>query len=179
MNKYLSYSFLYDDPADLRCDFEIATDEVASMIGYLRSLIDDEGLREELCKLNELMYHVNPCLRTRLAITPAEVDWLHERIETLQREVRERFDAAAAPRPNKARFVIPQGCPAASYSHIIRNRCKALVRMMYRHKERGNAVDDLLFDYVNLFSGYFYSLSLKLNQDQGVEEREFTSRVYF
>ncbi|MDR1411193.1 MAG: ATP--cob(I)alamin adenosyltransferase [Spirochaetaceae bacterium] len=178
MNKYLSYSFLYDDPADLRCDFEIATDEAASMIGFLRSLIDDEALREELCRLNELMYHINPCLRTKTTIVEEELDWLRDRVEELQREIRESFDAAASPRKNRPRFVVPQGCPAASYSHIIRNKCKALVRLMYRHKKQGHKVEDILFDYVNLFSGYFYSLALKLNKDGGVAETEFISRVY-
>jgi cob(I)alamin adenosyltransferase len=178
MNKYLAYSFLYDAPEDLRCDFEIATDGAASMIGFLRSLIDDNALKEELCKLNELMYHINPSLRTKTTITGEELDWLEGRVEEIQREIREDFDAAAPPRKNRPRFVIPQGCPAAAYSHIIRNKCKSLVRLMYRHREQGNKVDDILFDCVNLFSGYFYSLALKLNRDRGIAETEFTSRVY-
>jgi ATP:cob(I)alamin adenosyltransferase len=178
MNKHLSYSFLYDDPEDLRCDFEIATDEVASMVGFLRSLIDDDALREELCTLNELMYHINPCLRTKITIIAEELGWLEDRVEAIQWEVRESFDSAVHRRENKPRFVIPQGCPAASYSHIIRNKCKALVRLMYRHQQQGHKIDDLLFDYVNLFSGYFYSLALKLNRDKGIVEREFISRVY-
>jgi ATP:cob(I)alamin adenosyltransferase len=178
MSKYLSYSFLYDEPEDLRCDFEIATDEAASMIGFLRSLIDEEALREELCKLNELMYHINPCLRTKTTIVEEELNWLRDRVEGIQREIRESFNAAASPRKNKPRFVIPQGSPAASYSHIIRNKCKALVRLMYRHQEQGHKVEEILFDYVNLFSGYFYSLALKLNHDQGIPETEFISRVY-
>jgi cob(I)alamin adenosyltransferase len=178
MNNYLSYSFLYDDPADLRCDFEIATDEAASMIGFLRSLIEDEALRDELCRLNELMYHINPCLRTKNTITGEELNRLRDRVESIQREIRESFDAAALPRKNGPRFVIPQGCPAASYSHIIRNKCKALVRLMYRHQEQGHKVEGILFDCVNLFSGYFYSLALKLNRDAGMPETEFVSRVY-
>ncbi|MDR2052679.1 MAG: ATP--cob(I)alamin adenosyltransferase, partial [Treponema sp.] len=140
--------------------------------------IEDEALREELCKLNELMYHINPCLRTKTTIVEEELNWLRDRVEGIQREIRESFDAAAAPRKNKPRFVIPQGCPAASYSHIIRNKCKALVRLMYRHEEQGHKVEGILFDYVNLFSGYFYSLALKLNRDEGIPETEFISRVY-
>ncbi|MDR3174701.1 MAG: ATP--cob(I)alamin adenosyltransferase, partial [Treponema sp.] len=65
-----------------------------------------------------------------------------------------------------------------AYSHIIRNKCKSLVRLLYRHRQQGNPAEDLLFDFINLYSGYFYSLSLKLNQDEGVEEIPFTSRVY-
>jgi ATP:cob(I)alamin adenosyltransferase len=178
MNKYLSYSFLYDDPADLRCDFEILTDEISSMIGFLRSLTDDDAVREDLRWLNELVYHVNPTLRTRTAITGEELEWLRGRVEKLQEEVRDSFNAAAAPKPNVPRFVVPQGCSAAAYSHIIRNKCKAAVRLLYRHQQQGNKVDDIIFDFVNLSSGYFFSLALKLNKDEGVEEREFISRVY-
>lgn len=42
MSKFLAYPFLYDEAADLNCDFEILTDEISSMIGLLRSLPDDE-----------------------------------------------------------------------------------------------------------------------------------------
>jgi ATP:cob(I)alamin adenosyltransferase len=178
MNKYLSYCFLYDDPDDLRCDFEIAADEIASMIGLLRSLVKDENLCAELTRLNELMYHINPSLRTRLALSVEELEWLAEKVNEMQAEIRKSFDQAAPYSEKKPRFVVPQGCTAASYSHIIRNKCKSLVRLLYRHKEQGNSVEDMLFDFINLYSGYFYTLALKLNQDAGVVETEFKSRVY-
>ncbi|MDR0877176.1 MAG: ATP--cob(I)alamin adenosyltransferase [Treponema sp.] len=177
MNKYLSYSFLYDPPGDLRCDFEILTDEISSMIGFLRSLTDDDIIREDLCKLNELIYHVNPTLRKRTAITAEELEWLLGRTKKMQAEIQDSF-TAAAPKTNLPRFVVPQGCSAAAYSHIIRNKCKAAVRLLYRHQQQGNRVDDIVFDFINLSSGYFFSLALKLNKDQGVEEKEFLSRVY-
>jgi ATP:cob(I)alamin adenosyltransferase len=178
LNKYLAYSFLYDDPADLRCDFEILTDEISSMIGFLRSLTEDSVTREDLCKLNELIYHVNPTLRTRTTITMEELEWLHGRVEKLQKEIKDSFDTAATPKKTVPRFVVPQGCTAAAYSHIIRNKCKAAVRLLYRHQQQGNKIGDIVFDFVNLSSGYFFSLALKLNKDQNAEEREFLSRVY-
>jgi cob(I)alamin adenosyltransferase len=192
MNKYLAYSFLYDDPADLRCDFEIASDEISSMIGLLRSLISDEALRSDLTRLNELMYHINPSLRKKTAVTGEELEWLRGKVTELQEAIKTGFDKAAPSRGKAPRFVIPQGCTAACYSHIIRNKCKSLVRLLYRHKERGNPegttgpsipagstpVDELIFDFINLYSGYFFSLALKLNQDAGVAETEFISRVY-
>jgi cob(I)alamin adenosyltransferase len=181
IRKYLAYCFLYDDPADLRCDFEIASDEIASMIGFLRSLLTHEGLRAELTTLNELMYHINPSLRTNLAVSQEELDWLVGKVQEMQAAIRARFDTAAPSQgkhEKKPRFVVPQGCTAACYSHIIRNKCKSLVRHLYRYKEQGNPVEDLLFELINVYSGYFYTLALKLNQDHGVEEIEFTSRVY-
>lgn len=59
-SKYEAYPFLSDPSEDLRCDFEILTDETASLIGLLRSEIKDKALREELLRICEITYHVNP-----------------------------------------------------------------------------------------------------------------------
>ncbi|MDO7205237.1 hypothetical protein Q5M85_14955 [Paraclostridium bifermentans] len=46
MSKYLAYPFLYDKSDDLRCDYEIFTDEISSTIGLLRAFIVDENLKK-------------------------------------------------------------------------------------------------------------------------------------
>lgn len=168
MNKYIAYPFLYDESSDIRCDFEIMSDEISSMIGLLRSLVDDKNLKEDLSKINEIMYHINPSIRTRVAVTPEELSWLDEKMSDIREEVKDTF----------TKFVLPQGCTEASYCHVIRSKCKSLVRLLSRYKQQGNDVEDLLFDFVNLYSGYFFVLGLKLNKDKGVEETEFESRVY-
>jgi len=179
MNKYLAYTFLYDDSADLRCDFEILTDEISSMIGLLRSLLDetdkksDPELEENLCKINELMYHINPSLRTTITVSEKELEWLLLKINELQKIIEQKPTAEK----NQA-FFVPQGCTQAAYSHVIRNRCKALVRLLSRYQQQGNTVIEILFDFINLYSGYFYFLSLWFNKNHGIEERSFISRVY-
>ncbi|MDR2134726.1 MAG: hypothetical protein LBP27_06420 [Treponema sp.] len=198
MNKYLSYPFLYEDSRDLRCDFEILTDEISGMIGLLRSLVKEESLRDDLTRANELMYHINPSLRTRTAVTCEELAWLDGKTEALRAEARgdsaeqgesspepgESSPAGGGPRPENggpakgACFVLPQGCAAASLAHVIRSRCKALVRLLSRHRQQGHKTEEILFDFINLFSGYFFFLALRLNRDSGVEELEFKSRVY-
>ena len=45
---YEAYPFLCDAGTDLRCDFELMTDEMASLTGLLRSGVTDETIREEL-----------------------------------------------------------------------------------------------------------------------------------
>jgi cob(I)alamin adenosyltransferase len=171
LSAYVAYTFLYDPSADLRCDFEILSDEIASMIGLVRALIDDRvvqdggELREDLLKISELMYHINPSLRTKIAVTGEELAWLHEKAVRLQVDP-------------SSRFVVPQGCVPAAYSHVIRSKCKALVRLLSRHAQQGHPVDDILFDFINLFSNYFFALALRLNHVYGVTEVPFTSRVY-
>ncbi|MCU9807626.1 hypothetical protein LEQ06_05255 [Paraclostridium sp. AKS46] len=69
MSKYLAYPFLYDKSDDLRCDYEIFTDEISSTIGLLRAFIVDENLKKELSEINELVYHMNASLRTFVSLT--------------------------------------------------------------------------------------------------------------
>jgi cob(I)alamin adenosyltransferase len=179
MNKYLAYCYLYEDATDLKCDFEILTDEISGMIGLLRSLLDDTDrtadpeLAENLSKINELMYHINPSLRTEVMVTTEELDWLFQQTQSLQ-----KITEGSAPAGDSITFVLPQGCTQAAYSHVIRSKCKTLVRLLSRYKQQGNEVREILFDFCNLYSGYFYFLSLWFNKNHGEEERPFTSRVY-
>lgn len=168
MSKYLAYPFLYDKSCDLRCDFEILTDEISSMIGLLRAYVEDSELKDELSKVNELMYHLNPSLRTKTTVTEEELIWLEQRYIYHSEYVKERFN----------KFVLPEGSRQSGFCHVIRSKCKALVRLTSRYKERGNNVDEIIFDFANLFSGYFFVLALKFNKDENIEETEFISRNY-
>ena len=168
MSKYLAYPFLYDKSDDLRCDYEIFTDEISSTIGLLRAFIVDENLKKELSEINELVYHMNASLRTFVSVTNDELKWLESRTLFYQEEIKGIID----------KFVLPQGGVCGSYAHIIRTKCKGLVRLLHRYKENGNDVDELLFDFANLLSGYFFVLAIKLNKDEGIQETEFISRNY-
>ncbi len=165
---YEAYPFLCDDDADLRCDFELLTDEMASATGLLRAQVADEALREELLWLCELLYHFNPTLRTRLTVTNAE----RARLAAAE----ERLRAQAAGRC--ARFVLTQGCAAACTAHLLRVRAKCLVRLLYRCLQRGGHVPDAALDIANLLSGYYFALALTLNAMAGVEEIPYVSRNY-
>jgi len=165
---YKAYPFLYDKSDDLRCDFEILTDEITSYIGLMKSFVEDKIISKELETLGMLMYHVNPALRMKTEITEEEMNWLFDRCKVYTEELRSKFD----------KFVLPQGSKSASFGHVVRTKCKSLVRLLHRHKENGNNVDEMLFDFANLSSQYFFLLSLKLNDIDGVEEIEFKSRSY-
>jgi len=179
MSKYLAYCFLYDAADDLRCDFEILTDEISSMIGFLRSLLGDTDcvavpeLVTDLCKINELMYHINPSLRTKTLVTEEELEWLVQKTSALQKSLGAQPSKDGAPT-----FYIPQGFTQAACSHVIRSKCKTLVRLLSRHHQQGNAVSEILFDFCNLYSGYFYFLALWFNKIHGIQECPFVSRAY-
>lgn len=165
---YEAYPFLSDAGDDLRCDFELFTDQMASRTGLLRAQVKDEALREELLWVCELIYHINPTLRTRLTVTEAEKDRLFEIASRLKQECG----------PRCKMFVLTQGCEAACTAHLLRVQGKTLVRLIYRYCEQGNEVSPLLLDLANLLSGYFFYLALKLNELEGVDEIPYTSRNY-
>ncbi len=165
---YEAYPFLADAPDDLRCDFELATDRMASDIGLLRSGIHDEAMRAELLRLCELVYHMNPTLRTRLTVTDEEIGWVKGRVAALQQDTAGRCEC----------FVLTQGSESACRAHVLRVAGKELVRLLYRHMAGGHAVPAVLVDLANLLSGYFFHLALKLNEMAGVDEVPYTSRNY-
>ncbi len=165
---YEAYPFLADASEDLRCDFELLTDEISSLTGLLAAKVEDESLRQELLRIDELVYHANPTLRTRFTITQEEIDWLKERTRQLQSE-------AAG---DVHRFVLPCGCEAAALAHILRVKGKMLVRLIYRHMEQGVRGEEGLLDFCNLLSGYFFGIALLLNRWSKTPERDFVSRNY-
>lgn len=163
---YEAYPFLCDADDDLRCDFELATDELASAVGLLRSQVTELALSEELLWVCELIYHINPTLRTSLTVTEEETVRLADMVDRLQEE------------STVHGFVLPCGGQSVCVAHLLRVKAKCLVRLLYRYVQRGHEVPDRLLDICNLLSGYFYLLALKLNVLDGIEEHSYRSRNY-
>ncbi len=165
---YEAYPFLADSPEDLRCDFELMTDRMASEVGLLRAMVPDPECNGELLKICELIYHMNPTLRTRWTLTEEESAWLKERVIQLRELTEGRCK----------QFVLTQGSQAGCMAHLLRVRGKELVRLLYRHLHQGRPVPDALMDAANLLSGYFFFLALLLNEMDGVDEIPYVSRNY-
>ena len=107
---YEAYPFLCDAGEDLRCDFELLTDEMASRTGLLRAQVKDEALKAELLWVCELIYHMNPTLRTRLTVTEEECARLLELASGWKERCAGRCKL----------FVLTQGCEAACTAHLLR-----------------------------------------------------------
>jgi ATP:cob(I)alamin adenosyltransferase len=165
---YEAYPFLSDESEDLRCDFEIYTDKLSSMTGLLSAMCQEIELQKDLQKVDDLIYHSNPTLRTKMTVTEEEVQWLKTRVDALRDETKDRCE----------RFVLPYGSKRAALSHVLRAECKGLVRLLYRYNRTGKNVEPLLYDFTNLLSGYFFVLSLKLNALDGIDEIPYISRNY-
>lgn len=163
-SKFEAYPFLSDDSNNLMCDFEILTDEISSYIGLLNAKITNPEINSQLTKICEIVYHINPSLRTFVSVTKDELDWIEQCMKLNSTGIK--------------KFVLNHGSETACLSHIIRTKFKKLTRMLYQHIQNGNNIENILLDFTNLLSGYFFHLALKLNKINGVEEIEFISRNY-
>lgn len=163
-----AYPFLSEPARDLRCDFELMTDELASLTGLLRSLIgtQQEKLRAELLWICGLLYHFNPALRTDFHITEAEIGQLKTRVSQMEKSV------------SVSGFVLPVGSTAACTAHLLRVGCKNLVRLLYKNFEDSGRMMPAAVDFASLLSSYFFFLALMLNKEAGERELPFASRIY-
>jgi len=169
-NNEWAYPFLYDQVDSLMCDFEILTDEISSLIGWVRSLLPQgDPLRGELLEVAGKVYDLNGSLRGRCAISEEDISSLSALCDAYSHY------ASDAGTP----FVIPVGHPAACAAHVARTRAKAAVRLLYRERERmPKEQDAVLIRYANVLSNYMFLLALKINAEQGVGEVPFTSKSY-
>lgn len=119
--------------------------------------------------IDELIYHANASLRTFLSLKPEEIDWLRARTEALEAETAGLCD----------RFVLPAGSPRAwRCPRAAHGRQAARPAAVPLRSGAAGKVEDALFDFANLLSGYFFLLALALNHADGVPERPFESRNY-
>lgn len=156
-----AYSFLKE--AGCMCDYEIATDRLASTISLARHHIKHIK-QQDLHTLIELVYHANGSVRGACAIKEEEFHQLHQIYEAYHIEMRH--------------FVLPDGCIGASWLHVLRADTKAAVRLLYRITQEGHPVDKLLLDFMNLLSNTFFMMALYENQKEQHAETVFISRSY-
>lgn len=164
--EYLSYPFLYEKKKTV--DFELLTDEIASYLALAISYTADKDFKKELTKINELVYHLNPCVRSKTHLEAHEVAWLYSRYQAYEFVTKER----------ESLFVLPGGSTLASTLHILRTKCKHLVRLLHLITEEETQVHESLFDFSNVLANYFFVAAMYANKLDGIDEIPFTSRVY-
>lgn len=158
--EFCAYPFLKEDA--FLCDYEIATDMLASQVSLARHDIRHIPT-EVLQEIIEWLYHANGSIRGKCAIHQKEVDRL--------KEIYDRYETTITS------FVLPDGCKGASQLHVLRAQCKAVIRLMVRIGKQ-QEVPQTLFDFMNLLSNTFFMMSLYENKQEGYELIPFISRSY-
>ncbi|WP_194190724.1 hypothetical protein [Clostridium chrysemydis] len=160
----ISYPFLNEDFGYV--DHEVLTDSLSSFLG--RILSKNTPLKEETFWLMDRVLHLNGSLRGKIAIT--------------EKDIKEGLDILNKYRDlNKDRissFVYPTGHPLACEYHVARGEAKKVCRNLYRIKNSGLLVPEILIDFSNLITNILFVLSLEINRRNNVEEKIFISKSY-
>ena len=164
--QYLSYPFLYEKKNVV--DFELLTDEITSLLGQSIAICTDVDLKEELIQVASLVYHLNPCVRSKTELAQEELRWLFKRYTHYMKLTKSR----------ESYFVLPTGGQLGSSLHIVRTKAKQLVRLLHQLSEEGIEFYDSLFDFSNVLANYAFTAAMYANQLEGIKEIPFESRVY-
>ena len=164
MSKYQSCAYPLLKEASKQCDYEVASDEIASMLGYATHIVKHIP---ELERLVLMTYHLNGSIRGKLAVTDEDRNFL----ESLYVQYEEKVG-------RKTQFVLPQGSEGACFLHMLRSKAKAVVRLAYAIEREEHPVPELVLDLWNMLSNVLFQMALYENLMEGVQETVFVSKSY-
>jgi cob(I)alamin adenosyltransferase len=150
-----------------------SVDELMAHTSMLRDLVEDESLKEELLHV----LHVEMATASLLAVdgddSPDHLPHIGpEQILFLEQKIDE-MDASLEPLNS---FLIPGGHPAISQAHITRTVCRRTERAILRLIEECE-VDEVIIQYYNRLSDYFFVLSRKIAALLGVQQPPWNSML--
>jgi cob(I)alamin adenosyltransferase len=152
----------------LRIEAYGTVDELNSFIGWLRDLLTGDQLKEELLNIQNNLFVIGSLLAAQpgkkgLALPelpPAAVKELEEAID--------RMEVAVSPLRS---FILPGGHPSVSAAHICRTVCRRAERSVTALSEtEPGTVPNLIHEYLNRLSDYFFMLARFLTHQLGVQE---------
>ncbi|MEG0402956.1 MAG: ATP:cob(I)alamin adenosyltransferase [Anaerorhabdus sp.] len=157
-----AYSFLYESSS--LCDYEIATDELASQTGLAMHYVK----HSDLSKLVELIYHANGSMRAKVAITDEDIRYLSR-----------LYDEYVEMVGDLKYFVIPEGCLGACHLHCLRSKTKSIIRLIHKIDQEPNREKrQILHDFFNMLSNIFFYMALVENKNEQINEIKFVSKSY-
>ena len=166
--------------ADAQVEAYGQLDELNSAIGCFYSFYGNQVLSEEyralILQIQRDLFKIGSLLsfdfRTNKPFTYSFIEG--KDVEKLEREI-DAMQAALAPLRG---FILPGGCAAAAYAHLLRcRRCERRVMALYERwaAEVTRGVNYascfvLALRYINRLSDFFFVMARFLNREQGTEE---------
>ena len=148
-------------------------DELASWIGYTRSLIENDDeidsllgrIQRELFLVGiELATHPKPSSAQNVQVTPAMVKVLEEEIDRLDAEL-----------PPLSTFIVPGGAHAAAALQVARTIGRRAERKVVALAQ-DEKLNPMLIPYLNRLSSLLFVLARVVNKRGGIEEEKWASR---
>ena len=150
--------------ADIRIEAYGTVDELNSYLGIVIALYEDNGVKEELLRIQRTLFKAGAILATSpdkpqllMPFDEEETLFLENRIDEMQKDL--------TPLKN---FILPSGSLLISHIHVARTICR-------RAERRIVAIDDkhgyqAILTYLNRLSDYLFVLARKAAKDTGIKE---------
>ncbi|MDR2208863.1 MAG: hypothetical protein LBE22_07835 [Azoarcus sp.] len=172
----LCYTYIYD--TSWLCDYEVLTDELCAQLGMAFSAAETDtalpDLAPDLDRLQALALHANGSIRGKLAVTEADLDWLHARYNHFRQEIEAR-------EPDRLKnFVLPRGLAPVPELHQARSTAKKALRCLVRveEEETRREIPPEIPRFLNMMCNFCFLLTVLINQRRGIAEPHFISRSY-
>lgn len=147
-------------------------DELNSFIGLVRDHLTNEVLRDELKRIQEILFTVG----SHLAADPSKENlWIPEIKPTEVAFLEKGIDRMQADLPPLKNFILPGGHPVVSHCHVVRCVCRRAERNVVALGEL-EKVDPILSQYLNRLSDYFFVLARFVGKELDAEEVVWTAR---
>ena len=139
-----------------------AVDEANAVLGIILSRIDDFTHREELEKIQGMLFEIGALLADPDARSthPTDGDVVH--LELLIDDVSKNL-------PPQTHFILPGGTSLAATIHFARTVVRQAERRVTTVSQHGT-VPSAALKYLNRLSDYLHVLARALNQEHGVRE---------
>lgn len=150
----------------LRVDAYGTVDELNSFVGWLRDSCDDTDLRQTLADIQHRLFTVGAHLASDPSKKLPTPDLLDSDLQLLENQI----DTMESGLPPLRNFILPGGHPAVSVCHVCRTVCRRAERLTVALQQSGEPVEEIVLQYLNRLSDYFFVLSRHLAQTLQAEE---------
>ena len=160
---------------DPRIEAYGTVDELMAHTGYLHDMLKDT-FAEQRAGLEWILDRLMSCA----SLLAAEGEMgkrlpqvYAEDIARLEREI----DGLLAGLPELQHFTLPCGLASLSYAHVCRTVCRRAERRVVSAAERYPEAPEVVREFLNRLSDYFYALGRYLGHAEGASEVRWEPRV--
>lgn len=159
--------------SDLRIEAYGTVDELNSWVGLIRDQPIEDAHVKTLLEIQDRLFSLGSILASDPEKPLKNIPLVEkEDIGFLEREM-DRMDEEL---PAMKSFVLPGGDSIVSYCHLARCVCRRAERMVIRLSEE-SAVPEIVVQYLNRLSDYFFVLSRKIALEKNVTETPWKPRI--
>jgi cob(I)alamin adenosyltransferase len=135
------------------------TDELVAVLGLARALSGDQGLKEEILRIQRELFVVG----ADLATNPDEREKLEPGVSLVTSEMTDRLEAEidrrVAERPLPQEFIVPGGNEVSAVLDVARSVCRRAERRAVQLSRGNEDANQEVVRYLNRLSDYLFVLA--------------------